>query len=201
MAKDDTDFDIEEMVDESMGEELTDDSDDVDDGKHREENKISKPKIKNDSDDDLPDGGDFAKDDLFSEHPDWKGFKYFTLLGSTERILNIKFSKIFGKEAEDYENFSVSCNKKKAYAKVMHLISHTANVLLNQNKQVAQNFLYGYYCLKRDLDNDNITSSEQFTSAIVNLFDTAIINEIIRSLSNANSSIEFCCANLILSCS
>jgi len=177
MAKKDTDFDIEEMVDESMGEELTDtEESDVED--ELESKKEKHKKIKDDADDDLPDGGDFAKDYLFSEEPDWKGFKYFTLLGSNERILNIKFSKLFGKESEDYENFRVSCNKKKAYAKIMHLISHTANVLLNQNKQVTQNFLYRYYCLKRDLDNDNIESSEQFTWAIVNLFDTAIVNEI-----------------------
>lgn len=184
--KDDTSFEIEEMVDEAFEEDVNaDDSEsEVEDGVAEKE-KSSKRKIKElDTDDGLPDG-DFMEDNLYSEDPDWKGFHYCTLLGSTESIMNIKFSKFFGKDSIEYENFNVSCNKKKAYRKLSHAFCHTMNVVLNQNKRAAQNFLYRYYCLKRDLDNDNFQTGniQQFVNAIVSLFDVEIVNEI-RKLIN-----------------
>ena len=183
--KSDTEFDIEEMVNEAL--EITEGSSDIEDDDDGSSEEKSKKKTKElDTDDGLPDG-DFMEDYLYSEEPDWKGFRYCTLLGSTESIMNIKFSKFFGKESEDYENFSVSCNKKKAYRKLSHVFCHTMNVILNQNKKAAQNFLYRYYCMKRDLDNDNFQQGnvKQFVSSIVNLFDVEIINEI-RKLINEN---------------
>jgi len=182
MAKtSDTEFDIQEMVDEAFETETSNnEGEDL-----LEDDKPSKKKVKElDTDDGLPDG-DFMEDYLYSEEPTWKGFRYCTLLGSTESIMNIKFSKFFGKESEDYENFSVSCNKKKAYRKLSHVFCHTMNVILNQNKKAAQNFLYRYYCMKRDLDNDRYQTGNvnQFVSSIVNLFDVEIINEI-RKLVN-----------------
>ena len=183
--KSDTEFDIEEMVNEAL--EITEGSSDIEDDDDNSSEEKSKKKTKElDTDDGLPDG-DFMEDYLYSEEPDWKGFRYCTLLGSTESIMNIKFSKFFGKESEDYENFSVSCNKKKAYRKLSHVFCHTMNVILNQNKKAAQNFLYRYYCMKRDLDNDNFQQGnvKQFVSSIVNLFDVEIINEI-RKLINEN---------------
>lgn len=183
--KSDTEFDIEEMVNEAL--EITEGSNDIEDDDDGSSEEKSKKKTKElDTDDGLPDG-DFMEDYLYSEEPDWKGFRYCTLLGSTESIMNIKFSKFFGKESEDYENFSVSCNKKKAYRKLSHVFCHTMNVILNQNKKAAQNFLYRYYCMKRDLDNDNFQQGnvKQFVSSIVNLFDVEIINEI-RKLINEN---------------
>lgn len=183
--KSDTEFDIEEMVNETL--EITEGSSDIEDDDDGSSEEKSKKKTKElDTDDGLPDG-DFMEDYLYSEEPDWKGFRYCTLLGSTESIMNIKFSKFFGKESEDYENFSVSCNKKKAYRKLSHVFCHTMNVILNQNKKAAQNFLYRYYCMKRDLDNDNFQQGnvKQFVSSIVNLFDVEIINEI-RKLINEN---------------
>ena len=175
----DTDYDIQEMVEDAFSAE---------EGEIEEEEvSEEKPKKKAkelDTDDGLPDG-DFMEDYLYSEEPTWKGFRYCTLLGSTESIMNIKFSKFFGKESEDYENFSVSCNKKKAYRKLSHAFCHTMNVILNQNKKATQNFLYRYYCMKRDLDNDRFQQGNlnQFVSSIVNLFDVEIINEI-RKLIN-----------------
>lgn len=183
--KSDTEFDIEEMVNEAL--EITEGSNDIEDDDDGSSEEKSKKKTKElDTDDGLPDG-DFMEDYLYSEEPDWKGFRYCTLLGSTESIMNIKFSKFFGKESEDYENFNVSCNKKKAYRKLSHVFCHTMNVILNQNKKAAQNFLYRYYCMKRDLDNDNFQQGnvKQFVSSIVNLFDVEIINEI-RKLINEN---------------
>ena len=175
----DTDYDIQEMVEDAFSAE---------EGEIEEEEvSEEKPKKKAkelDTDDGLPDG-DFMEDYLYSEEPTWKGFRYCTLLGSTESIMNIKFSKFFGKESEDYENFSVSCNKKKAYRKLSHAFCHTMNVIFNQNKKATQNFLYRYYCMKRDIDNDRFQQGNlnQFVSSIVNLFDVEIINEI-RKLIN-----------------
>lgn len=178
MAKKNQNFDMQELVEEALDME---DDEETSAEQQEEEDKKAKTSKKDlkDSDDGLP-SGDFAEDYLFSEEPSWKGFKYWTLLGSAERILNIKFSKFFGKESEEYENFVVSISSKKAYAKSMHLFCHTANVILNQNKKVTQNFMYRYYCLKRDLDNDNfeVNNSAQFISNIVNLFDVDMVNEI-----------------------
>lgn len=181
MAKkdDDTEFNIEELVDEAFS------NNEESEGDSQEAEEKPKKKAKElDTDDGLPDG-DYMEDDLYSEEPGWKGFRYCTLLGSTESIMNIKFSKFFGKDSEDYENFRVSCNKKKAYRKLSHAFCHTMNVILNQNKKAAQNFLYRYYCLKRDLDNDEFQPGnvQQFTHAIINLFDIEIVNEI-RKLIN-----------------
>ena len=183
--KNDTTFDVEDLVNDAFNENMTDEEPDSEvETESIRETKSSKSEKVLDTDDGLPDG-DFMEDDLYSEDPDWKGFRYCTLLGSTESILNIKFSKFFGKNSEEYENFNVSCNKKKAYRKLSHAFCHTMNVVLNQNKRAAQNFLYKYYCLKRDLDNDYFAPGNimQFSSAVVNLFDIEIVNEI-RKLIN-----------------
>lgn len=177
--KNGNDFNIQNLVDDAFAEDMSDDEEDENVVEEEEESSKKSSKKNTEEDDDLS-GGNFAIDYLYSEEPTWKGFKYYTLLGSAESILNIKFSKFFGKQSEDYENFVVSCSRKKAYKKLSHLICHTGNVILNQNKKAAQNFLYRCYCLKRDLDNDafETNNSSQFISNLVNLFDIEIVNEI-----------------------
>ena len=175
-------FDMEELVESALNDDSPD-IEEIDSDEFEEENAKTKSKSKN-IDDDGEVLGAFAKDILWTEEPTWKGFKYFHLEGMTERTLCIKFSKFFGKDAEEYENFITSCMAKKAYHKLMHLFCHTANAILNQDKKATQSFLYRYYCLKRDLDNDIFDQMDEaknigsFISNVVSLFDVNIVNEI-----------------------
>lgn len=172
MAK--KDFDMKELVEEAF-----DDSEDIVE-ETQEEASLKDSKSSKD-DDDLSIVFD-SSDDLWTEKPDWKGYKYFQLVGVSERVLCIKFSKYFKKESEEYENFITSCMAKKAYHKLMHLFCHTANAILNANSTATQQFLYKYYCLKRDLDdgvyNNNESDMNHFIINIVALFDVNIMNEI-----------------------
>lgn len=120
----------------------------------------------------------------FTEDSSWKGFKYFVHEGKTIRVM---FSKFFTKESEEYEEFITSCVSKKAYAKTMRLFIHTNNIILNYNKTVAEAFIYKYYCIKHNIDNELYCSTDHshFINAIINLFDIPIMNEI-RKYVNTN---------------
>lgn len=165
-------FDMEALVNDALS---------IDDESYDE-----KPKTKKSAVVEEESGGSFARDPLETDDPNWKGFRYWTL-HSGYRLLNIRFSKFFGKESEDYEDFITSCVQKKVYSKMMDLFCNTANVILNKNKAVTESFMYKYYCIKRNIDNEAYDSNgyQQFANAVVNMFDKGIVNEI-RKYINEN---------------
>jgi len=171
MAK--KEFDMKELVEDAL-----DDSEEI---VEESQEAVSLEKSKDSKEDDDLAIAFSQDDDLWTEDPNWKGYRYFQLVGVAQRVLCIKFSKYFKKESEEYENFITSCMAKKAYHKLMRLFCHTANAVLNMNDKATQSFLYKYYCLKRDLDEgvyNNDSSISHFTSTIVALFDVNIMNEI-----------------------
>jgi hypothetical protein len=113
----------------------------------------------------------------FTEAPDWKGIKFFNPEG---RFLRVCFSKYYGAQSEEYEEFVTSCISKKAYAKMMRLFAHTNNCVLNQNLKVTEAFIYKYFCIKFNIDNKKYDEKHHshFINALVNLFDFDILNEI-----------------------
>ena len=113
----------------------------------------------------------------YTEKSSWNGKRYFIF---KERTMTVPFSELFGKEAEESEDFITSCVSKKAYHKMMRLFAHTNNVILNQNKKATEKFLYRYYCVKFSLDTAqmDLLDPMYFVTSIVNLFDTDITNEI-----------------------
>jgi hypothetical protein len=115
--------------------------------------------------------------DYFTERPDWKGTRFFVPDG---RFLRVCFSKYYDGQAEEYEEFVTSCISKKAYAKMIHLIAHTNNCILNQNLKVTEAFIYKYFCIKFNIDNKKYDEKHHsyFINALVNLFDFNILNEI-----------------------
>jgi hypothetical protein len=118
-----------------------------------------------------------AENDYFTEKPDWKGIRFFTVEG---RFLKVCFSKYYDNQSKEYEDFVTSCISKKAYAKMMRLLAHTNNCILNQNLKVAEAFIYKYFCIKFNIDNKKYDDKyhSYFINAIVNLFNFDIINEI-----------------------
>ena len=179
------DFDDEtEDIELSDNEDIEEDSDIVDesddtDGDSSNDVKIkSSKKSKVEAKDDEEEGSLMLNgEDYFSEDENWKGVRYFQL---DKRIVHVAFSKFFGKEAKDYEDFITSCVSKKAYHKMMRLFCHTNNVILNYDKKVTESFIYKYYCIKHNIDVAayNRNSYQQFINAIVNLFDYGIMNQI-----------------------
>ena len=179
------DFDDEtEDIELSDNEDIEEDSDMVDesddtDGDSSNDVKIkSSKKSKVEAKDDEEEGSLMLNgEDYFSEDENWKGVKYFQL---DKRIVHVAFSKFFGKEAKDYEDFITSCVSKKAYHKMMRLFCHTNNVILNYDKKVTESFIYKYYCIKHNIDVAayDRNSYQQFINAIVNLFDYGIMNQI-----------------------
>lgn len=179
------DFDDEtEDIELSDNEDIEEDSDIVDesddtDGDSSNDVKIkSSKKSKVEAKDDEEEGSLMLNgEDYFSEDENWKGVRYFQL---DKRIVHVAFSKFFGKEAKDYEDFITSCVSKKAYHKMMRLFCHTNNVILNYDKKVTESFIYKYYCIKHNIDVAayDRNSYQQFINAIVNLFDYGIMNQI-----------------------
>lgn len=179
------DFDDEtEDIELSDNEDIEEDSDIVDesddtDGDSSNDVKIkSSKKSKVEAKDDEEEGSSMLDgEDYFSEDENWKGVRYFQL---DKRIVHVAFSKFFGKEAKDYEDFITSCVSKKAYHKMMRLFCHTNNVILNYDKKVTESFIYKYYCIKHNIDVAayDRNSYQQFINAIVNLFDYGIMNQI-----------------------
>ena len=179
------DFDDEtEDIELSDNEDIEEDSNIVDesadtDGDSSNDVKIkSSKKSKVEAKDDEEEGSLMLNgEDYFSEDENWKGVRYFQL---DKRIVHVAFSKFFGKEAKDYEDFITSCVSKKAYHKMMRLFCHTNNVILNYDKKVTESFIYKYYCIKHNIDVAayDRNSYQQFINAIVNLFDYGIMNQI-----------------------
>lgn len=179
------DFDDEtEDIELSDNEDIEEDNDIVDepddtDGDSSNDVKIkSSKKSKVEAKDDEEEGSLMLNgEDYFSEDENWKGVRYFQL---DKRIVHVAFSKFFGKEAKDYEDFITSCVSKKAYHKMMRLFCHTNNVILNYDKKVTESFIYKYYCIKHNIDVAAYerNSYQQFINAIVNLFDYGIMNQI-----------------------
>ena len=164
------DFDMESLVDAAL-----DMDNDIEDDNDEEVEETSKSKL---SSDDEPVSA-FAQDPLETDSPKWSGVRYWEVHAGN-RLIHIAFSKFFGPEAEDYEDFITSCVQKKAYSKMSEMFANTANVILNRNKEVTESFIYKYYCIKRKIDDHAYEdgSYQQFTSAIINLFDKGIVNEI-----------------------
>lgn len=159
-------FDMKELVENAIGE------DDL--GLVNTKKKVVVTKDEDEYDDDP-----YGPDPFETDDPSWKGIRYFNLINGG-RTLNICFSKFFGKDASDYEDFITSYVSKKAYAGRMPMFCNTANVILNANKKVTGTFLYKYYSIKRDIDNVSYDHGDfiQFINAIINLFDVGIVNEI-----------------------
>lgn len=173
------DFDMEELVEAAMDIEHDEDyTDEV------EEESPKSSKSKSDDDSDVG-GGAFAQDPLETEDPKWRGVRYWEVHAG-QRLIHINFSKFFGKEAEDYEDFITSCVQKKAYSKMSDMFANTANVILNKNKATTETFMYKYYCIKKDIDNEAFEpeSYQRFINSIINLFDKNMINEIRTYVNN-----------------
>lgn len=133
--------------------------------------------------------GSFATDKLITYEPGWKGFKYFDVGDGRDRTMLIKFSKFYDKDSKFYEEFITSCVSKKAYHKMAKMFCNTTNIILNRNKKASEQFLYKYYCIKRNIDHSIYEHAPagvkpvqpiyvQFINAIDNLFDADIMNEI-----------------------
>lgn len=177
MAKKDDDFDMKELVDAAF-DIASGEYDDTDEDAEEESPKSSKKSSKKEDADDEDVGGAFATDPLETDDPKWRGTRYWQVTGGN-RYISMNFSKYFGKEAEDYEDFVTSCGQKKAYSKMSYMFCNTANVILNKNKQTAETFMYKYYCIKRNINHRAYDpSSDQFANAIINLFDKDIVNEL-----------------------
>ena len=178
MAKKNDDFDMEELVEAAFDIEH-DDIDEEDDEESPKSSKKSSKKDNDNIDDDDVGGGAFATDPLETDDPKWRGVRYWQVTGGN-RYIHMNFSKFFGKEAEDYEDFVTSCGQKKAYSKMSDIFCNTANVILNKNKQTTETFMYKYYCIKRNIDHRayDVDSYTQFSHSIVNLFDKDIVNEL-----------------------
>ena len=179
--KNDDDFNMKDLVDAAFdiasGE--YDDEDEEESPKSSKKESSSKSTL-----DDDDEGGAFATDPLETDDPKWRGTRYWQVTGGN-RYINVNFSKYFGKDAEDYEDFVTSCGQKKAYSKMSYMFCNTANVILNRNKQATETFMYKYYCIKRNVDHRSYDpKTDQFANAIINLFDKDIVNEI-RSYVNS----------------
>lgn len=177
---DDETEDIELSDNEDIEEDndMVDESDDTDGDSSNDVKIKSSKKSKVEAKDDEEEGSLMLNgEDYFSEDENWKGVRYFQL---DKRIVHVAFSKFFGKEAKDYEDFITSCVSKKAYHKMMRLFCHTNNVILNYDKKVTESFIYKYYCIKHNIDVAayDRNSYQQFINAIVNLFDYGIMNQI-----------------------
>jgi len=178
---DDETEDIELSDNEDIEEDsdiIVDESDDTDGDSSNDVKIKSSKKSKVEAKDDEEEGSSMLDgEDYFSEDENWKGVRYFQL---DKRIVHVAFSKFFGKEAKDYEDFITSCVSKKAYHKMMRLFCHTNNVILNYDKKVTESFIYKYYCIKHNIDVAayDRNSYQQFINAIVNLFDYGIMNQI-----------------------
>ena len=177
---DDETDDIELSDNEDIEEDsdIVDESDDTDGDSSNDVKIKSSKKSKVEAKDDEEEGSLMLNgEDYFSEDENWKGVRYFQL---DKRIVHVAFSKFFGKEAKDYEDFITSCVSKKAYHKMMRLFCHTNNVILNYDKKVTESFIYKYYCIKHNIDVAayDRNSYQQFINAIVNLFDYGIMNQI-----------------------
>ena len=177
---DDETEDIELSDNEDIEEDndIVDESDDTDGDSSNDVKIKSSKKSKVEAKDDEEEGSLMLNgEDYFSEDENWKGVRYFQL---DKRIVHVAFSKFFGKEAKDYEDFITSCVSKKAYHKMMRLFCHTNNVILNYDKKVTESFIYKYYCIKHNIDVAayDRNSYQQFINAIVNLFDYGIMNQI-----------------------
>ena len=177
---DDETEDIELSDNEDIEEDndIVDESDDTDGDSSNDVKIKSSKKSKVEAKDDEEEGSSMLDgEDYFSEDENWKGVRYFQL---DKRIVHVAFSKFFGKEAKDYEDFITSCVSKKAYHKMMRLFCHTNNVILNYDKKVTESFIYKYYCIKHNIDVAayDRKSYQQFINAIVNLFDYGIMNQI-----------------------
>lgn len=178
---DDETEDIELSDNEDIEEDsdiIVDESDDTDGDSSNDVKIKSSKKSKVEAKDDEEEGSSMLDgEDYFSENENWKGVRYFQL---DKRIVHVAFSKFFGKEAKDYEDFITSCVSKKAYHKMMRLFCHTNNVILNYDKKVTESFIYKYYCIKHNIDVAayDRNSYQQFINAIVNLFDYGIMNQI-----------------------
>ena len=175
MENEDFDDETEDIEEDN---DIVDESDDTDGDSSNDVKIKSSKKSKVEAKDDEEEGSSMLDgEDYFSEDENWKGVRYFQL---DKRIVHVAFSKFFGKEAKDYEDFITSCVSKKAYHKMMRLFCHTNNVILNYDKKVTESFIYKYYCIKHNIDVAayDRNSYQQFINAIVNLFDYGIMNQI-----------------------
>lgn len=179
----DEEFDDETVdtneLDETVDESVDGDSSDEDVKIESTSKKKAGKTAEQESDDESIAASMLENENYFTEDPSWKGTRYFQL---DKRIVHVAFSKFFGKEAKDYEDFITSCVSKKAYHKMMRLFCHTNNVILNYDKKVTEAFIYKYYCIKHNIDNAVYQkgSYQQFVNAIINLFDFNIMNQIRR---------------------
>jgi hypothetical protein len=103
--------------------------------------------------------------------------QYFSIFA---RNLVVPFEQFFGPEYEDYDEFTLSLVSKKSYAKIADLIVSENNRLLNENKEIADKFMYKYLVLKKAIDGDHYNSSAVFITELVGTLLTGEIIDQVR---------------------
>jgi hypothetical protein len=96
------------------------------------------------------------------------------------KTILVHFENFFGLEAEEYDEFTISLASKKAYFKMIKIIVNENNTILNRNEELAQNFMYRYYSLKRAIDDNRYLNkdSSYFLSDLTGLFEVKFVDEI-----------------------
>jgi hypothetical protein len=103
--------------------------------------------------------------------------KYFE---KSMKTVLVHFEDFYGPEAEEYNEFTISLASKKAYYKMIDIIVNENNTILNRNSELAQNFMYRYYSLKRNIDDNRYLNKDYtyFLSDLTGLFEIKFVEEI-----------------------